>query len=127
MNLPETHLDLFDKKALAYLATIMKDGSPQVTPVWIDYDGEFVLVNSSRGRQKDLNMRRDGRVAITIQDPDNFYRYLLIRGHVVEITEIGAIEHIHKLSNKYLGKPFTFSSEDEIRVIYKIQPRNINC
>lgn len=126
MNIPEAYLDLFDKKALAYLATIMKDGSPQVTPVWVDYDGEYILVNSARGRQKDLNMRRDERVALTIQDPDSLYRYLLIRGRVLEITEEGAVEHIHQLAEKYLGKPFTFSSSDEVRVIYKIFPLSVS-
>jgi PPOX class probable F420-dependent enzyme len=102
-TIPEKYLDLFEKRAFAHLATLMPDGSPQVTPVWVDYDGEYVLVNSSIGRQKDLNMRRDPRVAIDIQDPDQPYRHLQVRGEVVEITEEGADEHIDKMAKKYRG------------------------
>ncbi|MFQ5815819.1 MAG: TIGR03618 family F420-dependent PPOX class oxidoreductase, partial [Candidatus Hydrothermarchaeaceae archaeon] len=78
--IPANYLDLFEKKAFANLATIMPDGSPQVTPVWVDVDGDDVLINSARGRQKDLNMRSRPQVALSIQDPDNPYRYLEVRG-----------------------------------------------
>src|SRR5258708_7856034 len=94
--IPENYLDLFDKKAFAHVATLMPDGTPQVTPVWVDYDGEHILINSARGRRKDKNMESNPAVALSIQDPDNPYRYLEVRGPVVEITEAGASAHIDK-------------------------------
>jgi len=103
--IPDTHKDLLEKAAFGNLGTLMKDGQPQVTPVWVDYDGKYVRVNSAKGRVKDINMRRDPRVSISLQDPANPYRYLEIRGKVVEITENGADDHINKLSKKYLGNP----------------------
>ena len=92
--IPENFKDLFAKKSFAHLATNMRDGRPQVTPVWIDFDGEHILVNSATGRVKDKNLRRDGRVALSILDPDNPYRYIAILGEVAEVTQTGAIEHI---------------------------------
>ena len=88
------YLDLFQKKAFAQLATLMPDGSPHVSPVWCDYDGEHVIINSAKGRVKDRNMRRDPRVGLDIQDPDNPYRHLSIRGRVVSVDEKGADENI---------------------------------
>jgi PPOX class probable F420-dependent enzyme len=121
--IPSQYLDLFQKKAFATLATLMPDGSPQVTPVWVDFDGEHVLVNSARGRQKDKNMKRDAKVALTIIDPDNPYRYLEVRGKVADVTENGADEHIDKMAKKYLGKDkYPGRRADEVRVLYKIQP-----
>ena len=102
--IPEKYLDLFQKRAFASLGTLMPDGRPQVTPVWCDFDGQHVIFNSARGRQKDRNVRRDPRVALAIIDPDNPYRYLEIRGTVVEITEDGADHHIDKMAKKYLGR-----------------------
>src|SRR5207244_13205058 len=81
--IPHKYRDLFNKRAFASLATLMPDGSPQVTPVWCDIDGDYVLFNSAKGRQKDRNVRRDPRVAMAIIDPENPYRYLEIRGKVV--------------------------------------------
>src|SRR5437899_3480027 len=101
--IPDKYRDLFQKRAFASLGTLMPDGSPQVTPVWCDFDGEYVIFNSAKGRQKDRNVRRDPRVALAIMDPENPYRYLEIRGHVVEITEQGADTHIDKMAKKYLG------------------------
>src|ERR1044071_3250228 len=101
--IPEKYLDLFEKKAFANLATIMPNGTPQVTPVWIDFDGTHLLVNSARGRQKDKNMKSNPAVALSLMDPDNPYRYLEVRGRVEEITEGGADEHIDKMAKKYLG------------------------
>ena len=99
--IPEKYRDLFSKRAFASLATLMPDGRPQVTPVWCDLEGDYVLFNSAKGRQKDRNVRRDPRVAMAIVDPDNPYRYLEIRGRVVEITEQGADAHIDKMAKKY--------------------------
>ena len=89
-SIPANFHDLFRKRAFADLATLMPDGSPQVTPVWCDYDGTHVLLNTAKGRQKDENIRRDPRITLCIPDPDNPYRYLEVRGRVVEITEKGA-------------------------------------
>src|SRR6266481_2421565 len=101
--IPEKYSDLFNKRAFASLATLMPDGTPQVTPVWVDRDGKYVRFNSARGRQKDRNIRRDPHVALSISDPDNPYRYVQVRGKVIEITEQGADEHIDHLAKKYLG------------------------
>jgi len=121
--IPDSHLDLFKKKAFAHLATLMPSGQPQVTPVWIDYDGHNVVFNTAEGRQKDKNLRHDGRVALSIADPDNPYRYLEVRGNVVERTRDGADEHIDALAKKYLGKDkYPFRQPGEVRVIYKIKP-----
>jgi PPOX class probable F420-dependent enzyme len=121
--IPEKYVDLFEKKAFANLATVMPDGTPQVTPVWVDYDGTHVLVNSARGRQKDRNVERNPAVSLSIQDPDNPYRYLEIRGRVAEITEHGARDHIDRMAKKYLGlDKYPSASPGEVRVLYKIEP-----
>lgn len=121
--IPEAYLDLFKKKAFGSLATLMPDGAPQVTPVWVDYDGQYVIFNSARGRQKDRNVRRDTRVAIAILDPDNPYRYLEVRGRVAEITQEGADQSIDNLAKKYLGvDKYPYAEPGEVRVLYKIRP-----
>jgi PPOX class probable F420-dependent enzyme len=125
-QIPEQFLDLFKKKAFAHLATLMPDGSPQVTPVWVDYDGRYLIVNSARGRQKDRNIARDQRVALAISDPDNPYRALKVRGRVVEITEVGAREGIDHLSVKYTGEKYKHLQPGEVRVIYRIEPLHIS-
>lgn len=126
-SIPEKYLDLFEKKAFASLATVMPDGRPQVTPVWCDFDGSDVIVNSAKGRRKDLNMRADPRVSLAIIDPDNPYRYLEVRGHVVEITEDGADAHIDKMAKKYLGvDEYPYRQPTEVRVLYKIQPEHVS-
>jgi hypothetical protein len=123
--IPEKYRDLFEKKAFASLGTLMPDGRPQVTPVWCDFDGEHIIFNSAKGRQKDRNVRRDPRVALAIIDPDNPYRYLEIRGKVVEITEQGADAHIDKMAKKYLGQDkYPFRQPGEVRVLYKIKPEH---
>lgn len=125
-EIPQTYRDLFDKKAFGHLATVMPDGQPQVNPVWCDLDGGQVVVNSAKGRQKDKNMRRDPRVTIAISDPENPYRYLEVRGKVVEITENGADAHIDKLAKKYLGADrYPYRQPGEVRVIYRIEPERI--
>jgi PPOX class probable F420-dependent enzyme len=127
-SLPEKYADLLNKKAFANLGTLNPDGSPQVTPVWVDYDGKYVRVNSARGRMKDKNIRRDPRVALAIQDPENPYRYLEIRGKVVEVTEKGADDHINSLAKKYLGKDvYPFRQPGEQRVLYKIEPHKFSA
>lgn len=123
---PELH-DLFHKKTFAHLTTLMPDGSPQTSPVWIDLDGEHVLVNSAAGRLKDKNMRRDPRVALSLTDPDNPYRALMIRGKVVDITTDGADAHIDALAKRYLGQDrYPYRGPDEVRVIYRIEPTRVS-
>jgi PPOX class probable F420-dependent enzyme len=123
--IPEKYRDLFNKPAFANLATLMPNGSPQVTPVWVDYDGKHVIFNSAKGRQKDRNVRREPRVALTIMDPENPYRYVEVRGRVKEITEKGADAHIDKMAKKYLNKDkYPFRQPGEVRVLYKIEPEH---
>jgi PPOX class probable F420-dependent enzyme len=118
--------DLFSKRAFAQLATLMPDGSPQVSSVWVDYVDGFIWINSARGRQKECNIQRDPRVAIAIQDPDNPYRKLLIRGKVIEVTEKGADDHIDKLAKKYRGvEKYPNRRPGEVRVIFKIKPEHV--
>jgi PPOX class probable F420-dependent enzyme len=126
-SIPEKYVDLLEKPAFGNLGTLMKDGSPQVTPVWVDYDGKYVRFNSALGRVKDKNIRRDPRVSVSLVDPANPYRYLEIRGKVVEITQTGADDHINKLSKKYLGKDvYPFRQPGEVRVLYKIEPEKVS-
>ena len=127
MTFPAEFGDLLygGKKPLLYLATIMADGSPQVTPVWFDWDGEFILINTNEGRVKDRNMKARSRVSMVIQDPDEQERYLGMRGEVVEYTREGADEHINKLSLKYNNKPWTYR-EGQRRIIYRIKPIHLD-
>jgi PPOX class probable F420-dependent enzyme len=112
-----------DRKVVANLGTVMPDGSPHVTPIWFDYDGKFLRVNSAKGRVKDRNMRRNPAVALSLVDPDNAYRHLAVRGRVVEITEQGADAHIDRLAKKYLGQDrYPYRRQGEVRVTYKIAP-----
>jgi PPOX class probable F420-dependent enzyme len=125
-EIPASFADLLQKKSFANLATLMPDGTPQVTPVWIDFDGTHVLVNSARGRQKDKNLRNNPAVAMSILDPENPYRYLEIRGRVTEITEQGADDHIDKMAKKYIGADkYPYRQPGEVRVLYKIVPTRV--
>lgn len=127
-KVPETHQDLLSdaKRAYAYLATTLPDGSPQVTPVWFDVEGDLFRINTARGRVKDRNMTARPKVALLIHDPDDPFRYVLVRGEVVEAKEEGAREHIDRLSLKYLGKPFPWYREGDVRVTYIIRPRHVS-
>ena len=124
--IPESHRDLFEKWAFAHLGTLMPNGTPQVTPMWVMMDAEgYVVMNSARGRQKDRNIRTRRRVALCISDPDDPYRYIAIRGPVVEITEQGADEVIRQLSLKYRGTPNFQKRPGEVRVTYRVRPDQI--
>ena len=122
--IPEKYLDLFKKPAFASLATLMPNGHPQVTPVWCDFQDGHVIVNSARGRQKDRNMRRDPHVALSIQDPENPYRYLEIRGRVTDVREgQEAEDHIDRMAKKYMGvDKYPYRQPNEHRVLYRIEP-----
>jgi len=125
--IPATHADLLTKRSFAHVATLNADGSPQVTPVWVDFDGTNVLINTARGRVKARNLAREPRVALSIADPDNPYRYLGIQGRVVEMTEAGGDAHIDKMAKKYLGRDtYPFRRPGERRVIVKIAPEKIH-
>src|SRR3984885_13914886 len=117
------HSLLTDKRAFAHLATTMKDGSPQVTPVWFDYSNGRIRVNTAKGRVKARNMTEGSRVALSILDPDNAYRYLQIRGTVARVTETGGVAHIDSLAKKYLNKDvYPWRDPKQTRVIYEITP-----
>ena len=123
-DIPEKFLDLLgDKKAFAHLATIMPDGTPQVTPVWFDYVNGVLRVNTAKGRVKARNMQVGAPVALSILDPDNPYRYLQVRGRITTATEAGADAHIDSLAKKYLGKDkYPFGQPGEVRVTFEIEP-----
>ena len=124
--IPEQYRDLFQKKAFAHLATINADGSPQVTPVWVDFDGTHIRFNTAKGRVKERNVRRAPKVALAIMDPDNPYRYLRVAGRVVDVTEQGADQHIDALAQTYLGKErYPFRQPGEVRMLYKILPEKV--
>ncbi len=126
-SIPKSHQDLLtdEKRSFAFLGTVMANGSPQVTPVWFNSDGEYIYINSAKGRVKDRNMRNHPEVALAIMDPKNPYRYIQIRGRVVDITEQGGTEHIHTLSRKYNGRNYDLRP-GEVRVTYKILPEKIS-
>ena len=124
---PETHKDLFQKPAFGSFTTLMPDGSPQTTPVWIDFMDGKIIVNTALGRQKDKNVRRDPRVAVTLIDPENPYRYLEVRGKVDEISTDGASTHIDKMAKKYIGQDkYPWSRPGEQRVLLKITPEKFS-
>jgi PPOX class probable F420-dependent enzyme len=127
MTFPTNFLDLLngEKKALLYLATTMADGSPQVTPVWFSTDGDAILINTNEGRTKDKNMKARPKVAMTIQDPNDPYRYLGVRGEVVGYTREGADEHINQLSLKYYNRPWNYKAGQR-RIIYRIKPTHFD-
>ena len=125
-ELTDSAISLFRGKNFAFIASLMNDGAPQITPVWIDYDGQFFLVNTAEGRTKQKNFERDSRVALSVVDKDNPYTTVSIRGMVVEQTANGADEHIDKLAKKYLGvDKYPFRAPGEKRIILKIKPDKV--
>lgn len=127
MKIPETYHDLLkdETKAFVFLATVMEDGSPQVTPVWFSFEQDQILINTAEGRTKDINMRARPAVALVIQDPNDTYRYLQIRGPVTKRIYKGADEHINNLAIKYTGKGWDFQPGQK-RVIYQISPEHLD-
>lgn len=122
----DTVASLFKGKNFAFVASLMSDGGPQITPVWVDYDGKFILINTAEGRTKQRNFERDPRVAVSVVDHANPYNMVTIRGRIVEQTTSGADEHIDKLAKKYLGvDKYPFRSASEKRVILKIKPEKV--
>ncbi len=130
-QIPDSHKDLLEKAIPATIATIMPDGQPQLSVVWCNYDGEHVLVNTARGRQKDKNLSARPRATLLVIDPNNAYRYLEVRG-TVEMTEEGAVAHINQLARLYTGADSYYGSaapadlaQKETRVICKITPTHV--
>jgi PPOX class probable F420-dependent enzyme len=126
-NIPDSYKELLadESKAFVFLATTMSDGSPQVTPVWFNFDGQHIFINSALGRVKDKNMRERPQVALSIIDMQNPYHSMQVRGKVIELTSEGAVEHISDLSQKYRGRAGFDIPEGQTRVIYKIIPEKI--
>jgi PPOX class probable F420-dependent enzyme len=124
-QITEPMSELFRGKNFGYLSTLMKDGSPQVTEIWVDFEDGNIIVNTAEGRLKHKNISRDPRIAICVVDHNNPYHMVIVRGRVVEQTKKGAEEHIDKLAKKYLGVdkyPTELRSPDEKRIIVRIKP-----
>jgi PPOX class probable F420-dependent enzyme len=127
MNLTEKAKRLIDEKNFANVATLMPDGSPQVTPMWVDRDGDTILLNNKKSRQRTRNLTRDPRVAIAVYDQNSPYVNTSIRGKVIEITEKGAEEHIDKLSMKYYGTPkYPRHDPKDPQVIMRVEATHIH-
>ena len=125
-EIDDSIIQLLTGKNFAFVATLMKDGSPQITPTWIDFEVDTILINTAEGRTKQKNVSRDQRVAISIVDQNNPYNMVTIRGKVTEQTSKGADEHIDKLAKRYLGvDKYPFRSPTEKRVIIKVTPENV--
>jgi PPOX class probable F420-dependent enzyme len=127
--IPDKYVDLLEqKKAFASLATVMPDGTPQVTPVWFDYHDGIVRVNSAKGRVKSRNMQQGAPVALSILDPENPYRYIQIRGRVSGVKEEGATAHIDALTKKYTGQDkYPYGQPGEVRVTFEIEPTSVQA
>ncbi len=125
--LPDNLRKVLEGKNFVYLATTFSNGSPQVTPVWVDTDGKYVFVNTAVGRVKHKNIQRDARVALAVADWSNPYNFIQIRGRVVEeVRGKEAEDHIDKMNMKYNGKPTYPKRPGEHRVILKIEPLKIS-
>ena len=123
--IPSSHADLLDRPLIAALATTLPNGTPQVTAVWFNYEGGYIHINSAAGRLKDRAIRANPYVALMVMDPADPYRYIQVRGPVVEITEAGGAEHINFLSHRYEGKDYDLPA-GQVRVRYRIAPEHID-
>ncbi|MGB7795297.1 MAG: PPOX class F420-dependent oxidoreductase [Pseudonocardiaceae bacterium] len=127
MDLPHGLLELLRQPSPCYLATSMPDGSPHLTQTWVDTDGEHILINSVHGFQKVRNIERDPRVALAVSDPADPAHYFAVRGHVLDVTTDGAVEHIEKLAQRYLGGPYPwYGGRDQTRLLITIEADKIN-
>ena len=122
---PQTHEDLLTSSALAHIATIGPDGEPQVNPVWFDWNGEEILFSQTTTRQKTKNLARDPRIALSIVDPENPYRYLEVRGTVVRVEDDPDKAFIDKMAQKYLGQEkYPWSRPGENRIVIVVRPEH---
>ncbi len=132
-EIPASHRDLVDCPPVAALTTIGRDGAPQTSVVWCDFDDGCVRVNTMRGFAKERNMRRDPRVTLLCYDPRRPLRYLEVRGRVIEMTEVGAARHLDALASKYAGRPIRYFgdaiptgfAETEIPILCRIRPTHV--
>lgn len=125
-TIPDAFLPLFTSKAFAHMATIMADGSPHLTPMWVDYKDGRVLFNTTKGRVKERNLRRNPMVTLDIQDPENPYRYITVRGSAESIEEEGAVEHINKLAKRYMDlDEYPYLKPGDVRMIVTIVPEHV--
>src|SRR5690242_17908801 len=121
VDLPDGLLELLAQPSICYLATLMPDGAPQLTQTWVDTDGKHILINSVEGHQKVRNIARDNRIAVTVAQAAQPARYYAVRGRVIDVSTDGAVEHIEKLAQRYLGKPYPwFGGRDQVRVLLTI-------
>ncbi len=126
--IPAAYRDLLERPIVVGLATMLPSGQPHVTPVWVDYDGAYIIVNTTKNRRKFKDMQANPRVTALAIDPENPYRYLEVRGRVARMSEDGAEESIDKLARKYLGvDPYPFRQPGEQRVICYIQPEHVEA
>ena len=127
VTLTPTLLALLRAPSTCYLATLMADGSPQLTQVWVDTDGEHVVINSVDTHLKVRNVRRDPRVAVTVSDPADPSSFIQVRGRVIDVTTEGGAEHIDRLSKKYTGRPYAwYGGRDQVRVILTIEAEKVS-
>ena len=127
MSLPDGLIALLRQPSPCFLATVMPDGSPQLTQTWVDTDGAHVIINTVQGSQKVRNIERDPRVAVVVSPRDNPSRYFQVRGRVLEITTEGAVDHIEALAQRYTGGPYPwYGGRDQVRVILVIEPDRIS-
>jgi PPOX class probable F420-dependent enzyme len=127
VNLPEDLIALLRQPSTCFLATLMPDGSPQMTETWVDTDGEHVVINTVQGFQKVRNVERDPRVAVSVCDPANPFRYYTVRGRVVDVTAEGGADHIEALSQRYTGGPYAwYGGRDQVRVILTVEADKVH-
>jgi PPOX class probable F420-dependent enzyme len=125
-SIPPEYRDLFEKRSFAFVATLLPDGAPHVTPTWVEFDGEHVLVNTVRDNRKDRNVRKDPRITLAVADPENPYRYLSVRGEVVERREDGAREHLDRLAERYTGEAKYPGPSGQERVVLVVRPDDVS-
>jgi PPOX class probable F420-dependent enzyme len=124
--LPEGLLELLRRPSPCFVATLMPNGSPQLTQTWVTTDGENVVINIVDGHQKAKNLTRDARVAVNVVDPEDVFRYFAVRGRVVSMTTEGGLDSINEISQKYLGIPYpNFTGKPETRVIVTIEADSV--
>src|SRR3954447_23052110 len=124
-QIPDRGREILEQRSIGHIATLMKDGAPQVTPVWVDVDGDDILVNTLKGRLKDRNLRRDPRVAISVPDPETPTVALIVRG-TAELVEEGAREHTDELAKKYLDEDtYPWHQPDDVRTLVRIHPERV--
>ncbi len=124
-ELNEAQKQLLAEKCFAHVATVGADGSPQVTPVWVEFDGTHVVFNTEKKRAKVRNLEREPRVSLSVMDPANPYRYVEIRGRVVAITAEGGQESIDRLAQKYIGKEYPWNQPGDVRMVVRVLPEKV--